>query len=85
MAFTPEQRAMLERQVAYFRDDERLREEVALWRDATPAERLAELDAMCRMAEHFLQQHDAATQERALRRDPLPADTIAILEAMKRG
>jgi hypothetical protein len=82
--FTPEQLAMLERQVAYFRDDDRIREEVELWRDASPEERLEEMAAMCRFATHFLQQHDPETQERASMREPLPADTIAILEAIKR-
>lgn len=84
MAFTSEQLAALERQVAHFRDDDRIREEVAIWRDSTPEERLAELAEMCRLGAHFLAQHDPETQARASQREPLPADTIAIFEALKR-
>jgi hypothetical protein len=82
---TAEQRAVLERQIAYFRSDERIRDEVAPWRDSTPEERLAELAAMCRTSLHFTEQHSPEVQERAMWREPLADDTIALLEAMKRA
>jgi hypothetical protein len=77
--------ARLDRQIAYFRSDERIRDEVAPWRDTTAEERLADMAEMCRLALHFLQQHSPEVQERASRSEPLPADTIAILQAMKRA
>jgi hypothetical protein len=82
VAFTPEQRAMLERQVAYFRDDERIRERAEPWRTATPEECLEATAAQCDEAVAFLAMLDDDGQERALKPEPLPADTLAILEAL---
>jgi hypothetical protein len=81
--YTPEMLAQLEAQIAYFRSDDRIREEVALWADATPEQRLAELPGMCAAADHFLSRLDPAALERALAPEPLPADSIAVLSALR--
>lgn len=82
--YTAEQLAMLEAQVAHFASDDHIRAEVAVWRDATPAERLAEVAAMCAMADHFLDQVPPQQQERLLQREPLPADSLEVLAAIRR-
>lgn len=82
--YTAEQLAMLEAQVAHFASDDHIRAEVAVWRDATPAERLAEVAEMCAMADHFLDQVPPQQQERLLQREPLPADSLEVLAAIRR-
>jgi hypothetical protein len=71
----------LEAQRAYFASDERIKERVALWADATPLERLLELgddSALERLAPDQL--------DRLLTlRNALPDDTVAILEALRRS
>ncbi len=84
-AYTPQQLAMLEAQVAYFASDEHIRAEVEVWRDATPEERLAELQRMCEDADHFLAQLPADQLERALAPDPLPPDSLELLAALRRA
>lgn len=85
VAYTPEMLAQLEAQRAYFASDEHIRREVAVWRDATPAERLAEAAAMCEAGDAFLSRQDPETLERILRPEPLPADTIELLVALRRS
>jgi hypothetical protein len=83
-AYTPDELSLLERQVAHFASDDHIRAEVAVWRDATPAERLAELASMCAAAEHFLARAEAEGRAVMPEREPLPADSIAMLEALRR-
>lgn len=85
MAYTPELLAQLEAQRAYFASDEHIRREVAVWRDATPAERLAEGAAMCAAGDAFLSRQSPETLERVLRPEPLPDDTIELLIALRRS
>ena len=76
--------AQIEAQRAYFASDEHIRERAAVWRDATPAERLAAVADQCREAEYFLDLKTPEERERALAPAPIPADTLAILEALQR-
>ena len=82
-AYTADELAMLERQVAHFASDDHVRSEVAVWRDATPTERLAELAAMCAAAEHFLSQAEVEGRAPGVAREPLPEDSIRVLEALR--
>lgn len=82
-AYTSEQLAILEAQVAYFASDDHVRAEVEVWRDSTLAERFAELSRMCAEADHFLAQLPAEDLERALAPDPLPADSVELLRALR--
>lgn len=81
--YTPEMLAMLERQREYFSSDDHIRREVAVWRDTTPEERLAEVAEMCAAGDFFLSQLDPQTLERVLKPEPLPDDTISILMALR--
>ena len=54
------------------------------WIDATPAERLAALVALCRDLVAWLSRLDPEELELALAPDPLPADAVAILRAMRK-
>jgi len=81
--YTAEQLAMLEAQVAHFASDDHIRAEVEVWRDATPAERIAELEEMCAVADHFLSQLSPEQLERVMTREPLPPDSIAVLTALR--
>jgi hypothetical protein len=81
--YTPAQRARLEAQIEYARSDDRIREEVAIWRDATPEERLAEVAEMCAAGDFFLSQLAPDVLERVMRPDPLPPDSIEILMALR--
>ena len=76
---TPEMRARLEAQRAYFSSDERIRDRAALWIDATPQECLAAVHESCEEAAFFLSRLDPESLERALDPEPLPADTEALL------
>lgn len=84
-SYTPEQLAILEAQVAYFASDEHVRAEVDVWRDATPQERLAELQRMCEHADHFLAQLSPDELDRALAPDPLPPESAALLAALRQA
>jgi len=84
-AYTPEQLAMLARQIAYFSSDEHIYREVEPWLDATPEQRLAEVAAMCAVASEFLERLDDATAARLRELDRLPDDTIAILMELRRA
>jgi len=81
--YTPAQRARLEAQIEHARSDDRIREEVALWRDATPEERLAEVADMCAAGDYFLSQLAPDVLERVLQPEPLPQDSIEILMALR--
>jgi hypothetical protein len=82
-AYSAQQIAMLEAQVAHFASDDHIRAEVDVWKDATPTERLAEVAAMCAMADHFLARLPADQLERVLTREPLPADSLATLSLLR--
>ncbi len=76
--------ALIEAQRAALSGDDHVRREVAPWRDATPAERLAALDALCRDTIRWLSRLAPDQLDRALAPDPLPEDTLALLGAMRR-
>jgi len=80
VAYTPEMLAMLEAQRAHFASDDHIRREVAVWADATPAERLAEVAEMCEMGAHFASYRGSVT-ERAL----WPEDTLELLARLRRA
>lgn len=76
---------MLELQREHFASDDHIRQEVEIWADATPAQRLAEVAAMTRASSVLLDRMDDA-QLRALRQvRELPTDTLAILERLRRS
>ena len=79
-----EANALIEAQRAALSGDDHVRREVAPWRDATPAERLAAFAALCRDSLAWLSRLTPEERERALARDPLPEDSLAILRAMRR-
>ena len=78
-----EANAILAAQRAALSGDEHVRREVAPWIDATPAERLAALDALCRDAVRWLSRLSPDELERALAPDPLPEDALAILRHLR--
>lgn len=71
---------ILAAQRAYFASDERIKERVAMWANATPEERLRELRSddflLERIAPHVIERLHAL-------RSGLPADTIEILERLR--
>jgi hypothetical protein len=75
----------LEAQRAHFASDDHIRREVAVWADATPQERLAELAAMSTASEFYLQRLDDAVLGRMRALRDLPPDTVAILEGIRRA
>ncbi len=79
-----EANALLAAQRAALSGDDHVRREVAPWIDATPSERLAALDALCRDSIAWLSRLDPDQLDRALAPDPLPDDAVAILHAMRR-
>ncbi|HEY5951972.1 MAG TPA: hypothetical protein VIV40_41030 [Kofleriaceae bacterium] len=81
--YTAQQLAMLEAQVAHFASDDHIRAEVAVWRDASPTERLAELAEMCAAADELLAQLSPDELNRVLTREPLPDDSLATLAALR--
>jgi len=83
-AYTPEQLAMLERQVAHFASDDHIRREVDVWRDATPEERLAALVAMSDEAEQLVAQLPADVRDRPRYREPLPDESVTVLSALRK-
>ena len=83
-AYTAEELAMLEAQVAHFASADHVRREVEVWRDASPAERLAEVAEMCAIAERYLDAVPAERLERVVTREPLPEDSLEVLAALRR-
>jgi len=71
------------RQVEYFASDDRIREEVEIWRDTTVEERLAEVAEMCAAGDYFLSRLEPEVLERVLRPLPLPEDTLALLARLR--
>ena len=76
---------MLEAQRAHLASDDHIRREVEAWRDATPAERLAELAEMCRAAEHYFALAGPVVEAIEAVESRYPAGTIAIWERMQRA
>jgi hypothetical protein len=79
-----EANALLAAQRVALSGDDHVRREVAPWIDATPAERLAAMAALCRDSVAWLSRLGPAELDRALAPDPLPDDALAILRAMRR-
>ncbi len=75
----------LDAQRAHFASDDHIREEVEVWADATPQERLAELAAMSAASEFYLARLDDAALIRLRALRELPADTVAILEGIRKA
>ena len=75
----------LAEQVRAFSGDEQLRREAAVWRDATPEERIAETWRLCALVPWFRSLWPEDVQRRADAAPGLPEDTSAILERMKRA
>lgn len=82
MTYTPEMLAKLEAQRAHFASDDHIRREVAVWADATPAERLAALAEMCAAGAFFLEGERAVEESTAIE-DRYPADTLALMAALR--
>ncbi len=78
-----EANALLEAQRVALSGDDHVRREIGPWIDATPAQRLAALDALCRDAVRWLSRLPPDELERALAPDPLSHDALAILRAMR--
>ncbi|HET7504021.1 MAG TPA: hypothetical protein VFK02_23535 [Kofleriaceae bacterium] len=76
---TPEMRARLEAQRAYFSSDDRIRDRAAPWLDASPEECVAAVYQSCEETAFFLSRLDTPSLERALAAPPLPADTEQLL------
>jgi hypothetical protein len=74
----------LAEQVRALSGDEQLRREAAPWRDATPAERLAETWRLCALVPWFRSLWPENVRARADAPEALPASTVAILERLKR-
>jgi|JI10StandDraft_1071094.scaffolds.fasta_scaffold02552_2 hypothetical protein len=85
MSFTPQMLATLEAQRDAFASDAHLRERAAAWGDATPAECVAAVDALCADAAFFLARLDDAALERALTPAPLPPETLDLLARLWRS
>lgn len=75
----------LEAQRAYFASDDHIREEVAIWADATPEERLRELDAMSADNEAMLARIDDKALARMRELHRLTPDAEAILVNLRRA
>ncbi|MGB8297349.1 MAG: hypothetical protein WCG85_18120 [Polyangia bacterium] len=73
----------LAEQVRALSGDEHIRREAAPWRDATPAERVAETWRLCALVPWFRSLWPEDVRARADAPDPLPANTLAILERLK--
>lgn len=76
---------MLEAQREHFASDDHVREEVRMWADTTPEQRLRELDAMSADNEVILARMNDATLARLHRLRELPADALAILENIRKA
>ena len=77
--------AQLAAQRAHFASDDHVREEVAIWADASAEERLRELDAISADNDFMLARIDDARLERMRTLRALPADTEAILEYLAKA
>jgi hypothetical protein len=75
----------LAEQVRVFSGDEHIRREAATWRDATPAERVAETWRLCALVPWFRSLWPEDVRARADAPEPLPASTLAILERLKQA
>lgn len=75
----------LEAQRAAFASDAHLRARAAMWRDASPEERLRAAAEACDAAEELLALKSEAELARVLEPAALPPDTVAILEALQRA
>lgn len=73
----------LAEQVRAFSGDEHVRREAAPWRDATPAERVAQTWRLCALVPWFRSLWPEDVRARADVPEPLPASTVAILERLK--
>lgn len=82
---SPDPLAQLEAQRAHFASDEHIREEVAMWADTTPEQRLEVLAAMSEANDAMLERVDDAALERMWRLREPPADTVAILETLAKA
>jgi hypothetical protein len=77
--------AQLLAQREHFASDDHIREEVRIWSDTSPEDRLRELAAMSADNDAMLENVDDAALERMRRlRTPSP-DTIAILEQLAKA
>jgi hypothetical protein len=81
----PDPLTQLEAQRAHFASDRHVYDEVAIWADATPEQRLAELASMSAANDAMLARIDEATLERmrALRA-PGP-DVVQLLETLAKA
>lgn len=75
--------AQLEAQREHFASDDHIREEVRIWADSSPEERLRELESMSSYNDAMLARIDDARLERLRRARALPPDAIAILERIR--
>jgi len=73
----------LAEQVRALSGDEYVRREAAVWRDATPEERVAETWRLCALVPWFRSLWPEDVRTRADAPDALPANTLAILERLK--
>jgi hypothetical protein len=90
MAGTPDanlqaENLRLAEQVRVLSGDVHLRREAAPWRDATPAERVAETWRLCALVPWFRSLWPEDVRARADAREPLPDSTMAILERLKKS
>lgn len=77
--------AKLEAQRAYFASDEHIRDEVRIWADSTPEERLRELDAMSSENEIMLERMDGARLERVRELRAMSPETQGLLERLRKA
>lgn len=82
MGYTAEMLAKLEAQRAYFASDDHIRSEVAVWADATPAERLAELARMCVAAAPYAERYEHGVDSDPAAR--FPPDTLELFAKLRR-
>lgn len=75
--------ARLLAQADAFATDEHIREEASRWREASPAQRLAETWRLAGLFPWFRSMWSEELRERAAEPDPLPRETLALLERMK--
>jgi len=75
----------LAEQVRVFSGDEHIRREAAPWRDATPAERVAETWRLCALVPWFRSLWPEDVRARADAPEPLPASTLAVFERFKQA
>ncbi|MCX5747387.1 MAG: hypothetical protein NT062_33400 [Proteobacteria bacterium] len=71
--------AKLEAQRAHFAGDRHILEEVAMWADATPSERLAACAALCEEGDRAFARLPQEVQDRLRAIDRFPSDTLALM------